>query len=328
MIFNYKCLKYYLFISLISCNLNRDQDTIKNNQNSIMIPVFNQDSAYKNISDQVNFGPRVPGSEEHYKCKNYISKKLSNYCDTLILQDFEAVTFDNKILNSTNIIGSFSPNKAKRILLCAHWDTRPFADQDSINKNKPIIGANDGASGVGVLMEIARQFSILKPKIGVDIIFFDVEDYGQPDDSDLPRVDNSYCLGSQYWSNNPHKRNYFAKYGILLDMVGGEKAVFTQELASVEFAPKVLSKVWLTGIQLGFNDYFSFEKTGLIVDDHLYINNLSKGRVPTINIIEHDKKTKSKFYKHWHTHNDNIENIDRQTLKVVGQTLLHVIYNE
>jgi hypothetical protein len=213
-------------------------------------------------------------------------------------------------------------------MLCAHWDTRPFADQDTEDTNKAIDGANDGASGVGVLLEIARQFSLKKPNIGVDIILFDAEDYGQPAVSDYPRMEHSYCLGSQYWATHLHKSNYFAKYGILLDMVGGKNAVFTQELASLSFAPKVLNKVWNTAAELGYGNFFQFKKTNLIIDDHLYINNLAQGRVPTIDIIEYNEVTESHFYEHWHTHKDKLENIDKNTLKAVGQTVLQVVYNE
>ena len=162
----------------------------------------------------------------------------------------------------------------------------------------------------------------------LDIILFDAEDYGQPALSDYPRMEHSYCLGSQYWATHLHKSNYFAKYGILLDMVGGKNAVFTQELASLTFAPKVLKKVWNTAAELGYGNTFQFKKTNLIIDDHLYINNLAQGRVPTIDIIEYNEVTESHFYEHWHTHKDKLENIDKNTLKAVGQTVLQVVYNE
>ena len=179
-----------------------------------------------------------------------------------------------------------------------------------------------------VLLEMARQFSMKKPDVGVDIILFDSEDYGQPDESEYPRMQHSYCLGSQYWAQNLHKPNYFAKYGILLDMVGGKEAVFTQELASMTFAERTVKKVWNTAAALGYGGQFLFQKTNLVIDDHYYINNYANGRVPTIDIIEHDASTKNKFYKHWHTHEDKLEHIDKNTLKAVGQTVMHVVYNE
>jgi hypothetical protein len=314
---------------LFSCG---NESTVKKKPSApkrvVEVPSFNADSAYDFIAKQVAFGPRVPNSKEHEACGDYLINTLTTFCDTVIVQEAALTAFDGTILNSKNIIASFKPERAKRVMLCAHWDTRPFADQDEINKNTPIEGANDGGSGVGVLLEMARQFSIQKPDVGVDIILFDAEDYGQPEESEHPRMDHSYCLGSQYWSQNLHKPNYFAKYGILLDMVGGKNAVFTQEQVSVHYAPQVLQKVWNTAANLGYGGQFLFQKTNPVTDDHLYINSFAQGRVPTIDIIEHDASSKSKFYKHWHTHEDKLEHIDKNTLKAVGQTVMHVVYNE
>jgi len=295
---------------------------------TVEVPSFDEDSAYNFIANQVAFGPRVPNTKGHIACGDFLIEKLNSYCDTVIVQEAQLTAFDGNVLNSKNIIASFKPLRAKRVMLCAHWDTRPFADQDSENKNVAIEGANDGGSGVGVLLEIARQFSLNKPDIGVDIILFDSEDYGQPSESEFPRMEHSYCLGSQYWATHLHKDNYFAKFGILLDMVGGKNAVFTQELASTTFAPQVVKKVWNTAAKLGYGNTFKFQKTNLIIDDHLYINNLAQGRVPTIDIIEYNPATESHFYEHWHTHEDKLENIDKTTLKAVGQTVLDVVYNE
>lgn len=317
-----------LSLILIGCTSDPKVKKAKNPKKKVEAPIFNQDSAYNFIASQVAFGPRVPNTKGHIACGNYLIEILKSYCDTVIVQEAQLTAFDGNVLNSKNIIASFKPKRAKRIMLCAHWDTRPFADQDTEDTNKAIDGANDGASGVGVLLEIARQFSLKKPNIGVDIILFDAEDYGQPAVSDYPRMEHSYCLGSQYWATHLHKSNYFAKYGILLDMVGGKNAVFTQELASLTFAPKVLNKVWNTAAELGYGNFFQFKKTNLIIDDHLYINNLAEGRVPTIDIIEYNEVTESHFYEHWHTHKDKLENIDKNTLKAVGQTVLQVVYNE
>ena len=294
----------------------------------VEVPSFNEDSAYDFIAKQVAFGPRVPNSKEHEACGEYLINTLNRFCDTVIIQEAALTAFDGNVLDSKNIIASFKPERAKRVMLCAHWDTRPFADQDETNKNTPIEGANDGGSGVGVLLEMARQFSIQKPDVGVDIILFDAEDYGQPNESEYPRMEHSYCLGSQYWAQNLHKPNYFAKYGILLDMVGGKDAVFTQEGYSVHYAPQVLKKVWNIAANLGYGEQFLFQKTNPVTDDHLYINGFAEGRVPTIDIIEHDASSKSNFYKHWHTHDDKLEHIDKNTLKAVGQTVMHVVYNE
>ena len=317
-----------LSLSLIACTSEPKIKTRTSTTKTVEVPVFDEDSAYNFIAKQVSFGPRVPNTAGHIACADYLIETLKSYCDTVIVQEAELIAFDGNVLNSKNIIASFKPKRAKRIMLCAHWDTRPFADQDEKRREEAIDGANDGGSGVGVLLEIARQFSLKKPDIGVDIILFDSEDYGQPSNSDYPRMEHSYCLGSQYWATHLHKSNYFAKYGILLDMVGGKNAVFTQELASATFAPKVLKKVWNAAAKLGYGNTFQFKKTSLIIDDHLYINNLAEGRVPTIDIIEYNEATESHFYEHWHTHEDNLENIDKSTLKAVGQTVLHVVYHE
>ncbi len=325
---NTKIIVYLtLTLFIFSCNSatqKKQSKTLK----QVNIPNFNSDSAYDFIAKQVAFGPRVPNSEAHIACGNYLISTLNRLCDTVIVQKAQLLAFDGLLLNARNIIGSFKPNRAKRIMLCAHWDTRPFADQDETKKNEPIQGANDGGSGVGVLLEIARLFSTQKPDVGIDLILFDAEDYGQPSESKFKKMEHSYCLGSQYWAQNLHKSNYYAKYGILLDMVGGYEAVFTQELGSVTFAPKALKKIWDTASQIGYGDRFLFQKTSLVIDDHLYINQLAKGRVPTIDIIEYDANTRSNFYKHWHTHEDKLKNIDKKTLKAVGQTVIHVVYNE
>lgn len=292
-------------------------------------PPFNADSAYGYIQTQVQFGPRIPNSIAHKKCEEYLITSLSRHGWQVVTQPFEVKAFDNKILKATNIIASFNPDATKRILLAAHWDTRPFADQDSVNKNKPIDGANDGASGVGVLLEIARTItaSAEKPKIGIDIILFDAEDYGQPENSGYVPMQDSYCLGSQYWAKTPHKPLYKAYYGILLDMVGAKNAVFAMEGTSMMYAAEVMKKVWNIAAQLGYGSVFIPQTTDPIIDDHYYINKIAK--IPTIDIIEYNPQREEAYFGYyWHTHNDNISIIDKNTLKAVGQVVLQTLYNE
>lgn len=294
---------------------------------NVCIPKFNSDSAYYYIEKQVSFGPRFLSSIGWKNCALWLEKKLNSYCPNVIVQTAPTTTYDGKTHTLKNIIASFDPNKKNRVVLFAHWDTRHIADYDTKNKKDPILGANDGGSGVAVLIELARQFSLQSPNIGIDIVLFDAEDYGQPEKSEYPKMENSWCLGSQYWSKNPHKKNYTAKYGILLDMVGAKNATFRFEEISRTYAKHILNKVWKKGHQLGFEKYFIFENTGPIVDDHLYVNMILK-TIPTIDIIEYDPATITNFNKHWHTHNDNMQNVNRETLNAVGQTLLDVIYNE
>ena len=313
-------------ITIISCNSKQEKVTIKKSKVRIEVPNFNSDSAYFFVERQVSFGPRVISSKAWDQCSKYLTNKLESYGAKVIVQQAPITTYDQKKHTLRNIIGSYSPEKNNRIALFAHWDSRHVADYDTINTSQPILGANDGGSGVGVLLEIARNINLKNPKIGVDIIFFDAEDYGQPDNSKFPTMNDSWCLGSQYWSKNPHKQNYFAKYGILLDMVGGKDAEFWQEGISSYYASNIIKKVWDVAHNIGYSNFFIYKKSPQIMDDHYYINTITG--IPTIDIIEYDPFSKTNFNKHWHTHADNMNNVDRETLKAVGQTVMRVIYSE
>lgn len=293
----------------------------------VIPPDFNADSAYAYTKIQSDMGPRVPGSKAHAACVKWMSEKLKSYGATVVVQNGVVTTFDQKKWNAKNVIASFNPENKSRVLLCAHFDSRPFCDNDTIasNKNKACPGVNDGASGVAVLMEIARNLVIKKPSIGIDIILFDMEDYGQPHDSPLPEMENSWCLGSQSWAQNLHVPNYYAKYGILLDMVGGKGATFYKEGKSIFYASTIVEKVWNTASNLGYGNYFVQEPYGDFVDDHVYINALTT--IPTIDIISYDKQN-SGFFSHHHKLGDDMSNIDKATLKAVGHTVMDVIYNE
>lgn len=286
-------------------------------------PAFSADSAYAYIETQVNFGPRVPGSEAHLACAEWLETKLAGVGAEVQVQRAKVRRYDGVELPMYNIIGSYNADSPVRLLLCAHWDTRFLADQDVRDQDKPIAGANDGGSGVGVLLEVARQLQIKAPDIGVDIIFFDVEDQGQPDGTRY--IPDTYCLGSQYWARNPHVTNYRARAGILLDMVGAKDAVFTLEGTSMEYAPAWMRQVWDYAIQLGHSQFFSYERTDPIVDDHLYINKIRQ--VPTIDIIHYDRNTRTGFGEFWHTHDDDMDIIGKATLQAVGETVLAAVYN-
>lgn len=305
---------------------NNDEQTEKTeNTTRIPTPSFNPDSAYAFVKKQVDFGPRIPGTKAHAECALWLEQKLKSYFPEVVVQKGTATTFDQKKFEIKNIVGSYNPQNSKRILLCAHWDTRPFADRDQGgNLNKVFDGANDGGSGVGALLEIARQISIAKPDMGVDIIFFDLEDYGRPDDSPYPEMQDSWCLGSQYWARNPHKSGYFAQYGILLDMVGAKGAVFPKEGASMVYAPTIVDKVWKTAERLGYGAHFINLQSNPITDDHIYVNQIAN--IPCINIIHYDVN-ESDFFSHHHRVSDNMDQIDPATLKMVGQTVLEVLFN-
>jgi len=315
-----------LFVTIIACNSNQDKVVEKKPKVKVEVPNFNSDSAYFFVEEQVNFGPRVISSKAWDNCSKYLTNKLESYNAKVIVQQAPITTYDQKKHTLRNIIGSYSPEKNNRIALFAHWDSRHVADYDTINTSQPILGANDGGSGVGVLLEIARNLNLKNPKIGVDIIFFDAEDYGQPENSKFPIMNDSWCLGSQYWSKNPHKQNYFAKYGILLDMVGGKDAEFWQESISSYYASNIIKKVWDVAHNIGYSNFFIYKNSPQIMDDHYYVNTIAG--IPTIDIIEYDPFSKTNFNKHWHTHADNMNNVDRKTLKAVGQTVINVIYSE
>lgn len=291
-------------------------------------PLFDQDSAYAFVARQVAFGPRVPATAAHQACGDWLVAKLKEYGAEVVEQRATVTIFNGQSMPLRNIIGSWRPEAADRILLLAHWDTRPFADKDTERQNQPIPGANDGASGVGVLLEIARHLSAKEHGPGVDILFTDVEDYGQPANTmgmDERSMD-TWALGAQYFAKNPHVQGYKARFGILLDMVGARDALFYKEALSVQFAPAIVNKVWRTAESLGHADRFIPETKYFVgTDDHVPIN--KQLRIPTIDIIQYDPSTQA-FGPYWHTHDDDMDVIDTETLRAVGRTVLEVVWKE
>ena len=292
------------------------------------VPQCSPDSAYAYVAEQVAFGPRVPNTPAHKECAHYLTTTLERMGATVLCQEADLTAFDGTILHATNIIGSFAPEKSRRVMLCAHWDTRPFSDAetDSTLWNTPLDGANDGASGVGVLLELARHIAHMTLNVGVDIIFFDAEDYGTPEFYQGPQRQNTWCLGSQYWAKHPHVPNYKAEYAILLDMVGAPDALFTYEYFSYQYGAHLLEKVWTTAHRLGYGRHFSTMKTYPITDDHYYVNTIA--RIPCIDIIHHNPHSSHGFGFFWHTQEDNLTNISPVTLAAVANTLLHTLVDE
>ncbi len=317
-----------VFLVLVACQSNDGKASQRSTplQEKINIPLFNPDSAYVFVANQVAFGPRVPNSEAHKQCGDYLVRTLQRFGAEVIEQKADVVAYDKTVLHARNIIASFNPAATSRIFLCAHWDTRPFSDHDAdpANFRTPIDGANDGASGVGVLLELARLLQQQGTTIGVDIIFFDAEDYGTPSFDTSTDGEDSYCLGSQYWARNLHEKGYKPKYGILLDMVGGKNPVFLQEGNSMRYAPDVVKMVWDKARQLGYASYFVSALGNPIIDDHYYINKIAN--IPCIDIIHYTNE--KGFIDTWHTVNDTMENIDKSTLSVVGDVVTAVVYSE
>ncbi|MFN0032108.1 MAG: M28 family peptidase [Flavobacteriales bacterium] len=305
----------------------------------IIAPDFNADSAYAFVKKQVDFGPRVPNLASHTNCGDWLEQTMQQYGAEVTAQRATVMNREGKNIEVRNIICQFQKEKAERVMLCAHWDTRPIAEKDKNTnmQNKPIDGANDGASGVGVLLEIARQLQLSPSNIGVDIILFDAEDNGMSerdveagvDEILNPDFETTWCLGSQYWSFNKHERNYNPRFGICLDMVGAADATFYMEGTSMNKAPDVMNLVWNTAAKLGYDTYFKKEEVAGVTDDHSYVN---RGGVRCIDII--DVRPMAMGLGHYlfgpyhHTHQDNMKIIDTYTLKAVGQTVMQVIYNQ
>ena len=311
---------------LVACNKPTQQ--VKTEVKVINIPTFSADSAYLYTKSQVDFGARVPNTKAHEECAMYLAAKLRGFGAEVVEQKVNLTAFDGNVLKSINIIGSFNPKAETRVLLLSHWDSRPWADNDPDPKNykKPVMAANDGASGVAVLLEMARLIEKNAPAIGVDILFVDTEDYGKPSSAGGDSNEDSWCLGTQYWAKNPHVAGYKARYGILLDMVGAPEAVFCREQASDYYAGSVVNTVWSQAQSLGFNQYFKDVKGGSITDDHIYVNKILG--IPSIDIIQFDPTSDTGFATYWHTTHDTMENVDKTTLNAVGTTLMHVVYNE
>ncbi len=280
------------------------------------VPQFDGDNSFEYIKKQVAFGPRNPMSSGHEECKDWLVDELEKFAGRVVKQDF--MHFDprlNKNFRMTNIVASFNLKAERRIVLCAHWDTRPVADQDiPENAEIPILGANDGASGVAVLLEIARVMKKQLPDVGVDIVLFDGEDYGPEG------VLDEYFLGSKYFAKNLN--SYKPAFGILLDMVGDAQLNIPKEYQSNYYARNIVEKVWSAAEGLG---YFEFEnRVGSAVnDDHI---SLIEAGIPCIDII--DFQYPDKTHKYWHTLQDTPDKCSPNSLKIVGQTVLQVVYNE
>ena len=319
---------FALILSLSSCkkSTEENQTTQLPDYTKVEIPTFNADSAYSYVKAQCDFGPRTPMSKASQLCGDYLIDFMKQYADTVYVQTFSSKLWDGTNVEGRNIIASFNPQASDRVVLAAHWDSRLWADEDPNEENhkKAIDGANDGASGVGVLMEIARVFRQKQNTQGVDIIFFDLEDQGTPSWAKSDVEDQSdWCLGSQYWSKTPHYPFYTATYGILLDMVGYKNLRFTKEGLSMHYAAYIMNKVWDIAEAKGYSNIFINETTYPIMDDHHWVNMYAK--FPMIDIVQNDPTCS--FFPFWHTMQDNMENISKESLRIVGEVCLTTIFS-
>ena len=306
--------------------------TTRKSQMSQQQPVsieFDADSAYAYCAAQCSFGPRTMNSEAHEQCAQWIQQKFEQYGYHVQLQKADLKGYDGTILKSTNIIATAPGTSASgaRILLCAHWDSRPWADNDpdEANWRTPVMGANDGASGVAVMLELARLLSQHDSAcVAVDFLCFDAEDWGVPQWADHVDSD-SWALGAQYWAAHSTDSQANYQYAILLDMVGGQGARFYQEGYSKQYARTIVEKVWSAASAAGYGSFFPSKDGGGVTDDHVPVNEIA--HIPCIDIINHYPDCEqSSFGPTWHTVNDDMQHIDINTLKAVGQTLVQLIY--
>jgi hypothetical protein len=326
---NNHALTVLLLFLAVSCGSRKAANVSTASTQDKSVPEFCADSAFSYIKKQTDFGPRVPNTDAQLNCSVWLMKKLNEFGADTFLQGFESVTFDKTKIRCYNIIGTFNPDCPTRVILCSHWDSRPWADNDPdpANWKKPVDAANDGASGVGVILEIARHLKAQAPEIGVDCIFLDAEDWGPGNDFKGEHLETYWGLGTQFWAKHPHKQGYRARYAILLDMVGGKGATFYREMYSVMFGKNVVDKVWGAAERLGYSSLFLPIDGGYVTDDHFFINTIA--RIPAIDIVPYLPNCKeSSFGPTWHTTHDNIDNIDKNVLEAVGKTLMEVIYNE
>ena len=305
-------------LSLVTCHAPAasSDDTESERQEEMERPVFSADSCMARLLEQTAFGARVPNSAAHEACGAYLADRFQRYGAEVSEQRFSVTAWDGNTLRCVNIQASYRPELKNRVLLCAHWDSRPWCDEDEnpAMAKTPVLAANDGASGVAVLLEVARCLSLVQPAAGVDIVLFDAEDYGRSE------YEDSFCLGSRYWASRVRESGYMAAYGILLDMVGDRSAVFRKDAVSLHFAPDVADRVWKTAAGMGYGNLFDEGDGGSIIDDHYYVNQLAG--IPCIDIIHYDNG----FPDTWHTARDTPDAISPEVLGVVGSVVLSLLY--
>lgn len=319
---------FFLFLIVVSfaaCKEDKPAPTVQNKptpvKKHIKVPPFDVDYAYKSIQEQLAFGPRVPGTAAHTKAKDFLVQAFKDLGLTVTEQHFDGFSPEGKKYQGTNVIAAYKPKHASRILLASHWDSRYISDHDDKVKDKPVMGADDGASGVGIIFSVAKTLQEHPADIGIDFVLFDVEDQGATEGDD---TGETWCQGSQYFSRNLPKTTK-PVFGVLFDMVGAANAQFMKDEISMAYAGKYANKVWKLASNMGYSQYFLEGKSPGLIDDHLFVNRIA--RIPMIDIINRPTNNGNfEFGKHWHTQNDVLSVIDKSTLRAVGQTTTAVIY--
>lgn len=319
-----------MLLGLVSCKSSKSStDAVSTIDSSLVCKVtFNGDSALHFAQKQCDFGPRTPGSSANKACGDYIQQEFARMGLTTLIQSTTVTAWDGAKLPCRNIIAQYRPEAKERVVIAAHYDSRPWSEQDadSANHRQPVMAADDGASGIAVMLEVARNLKALNPAVGIDFVCFDVEDYGAPYWApEAARDDeNTFCLGSQYWSQQAAAQKYRARYGILLDMVGGRGSQFRFEGFSLKYAQPVAVRLWDAARYAGAEDFFIAENGGFITDDHIPMNTIAG--IPTIDVIAYSPE--SGFPAHWHTTHDTMDNLDAATLRAVGQSVLQLLSQE
>lgn len=319
-----------LLVALAGCKGAARTEQAAAGDTVALTPVaFNADSAMAAVQAQCAFGARTPGSEAHRRCGDYLVEAFTRYNLRVTQQTTTVTGWDGKRLPCRNLIASYAPERSERVVIAAHWDSRPWADADpdSTLHRQPVMAANDGASGIAVMLELARLLPELKPAVGVDLVCFDVEDYGAPYWAQHAPDDGSdWCLGSRYWAQQAAATGYTARYGVLLDMVGGRDARFCFEGYSLRYAEAATRRLWSTAATVGGEALFLARDGSWATDDHVPMNEIA--RIPTVDVIPYIDGAERSFGATWHTTHDTPENISRENLRLVGQTLLQMLFEE
>jgi hypothetical protein len=273
---------------------------------------FSGPTAFAYIQTQVGYGPRIPGTEAHQRERQWLDSLLRSRADTLVTQEWKHVTAKGDTLPLTNFLARFNPKAEKRILYLAHWDSRPTSDSPlSRDSTKPVLGANDGGSGVALLLGVADVLKRAPPAIGVDLLFVDGEDYG-----DFTKSPNDVLIGSRYYG--AHQVGRKPLYAVLFDLIADKDLQIYQEGNSLIGAPEVVELVWDTAKDLGYGGYFISSPRHTLIDDHL---ELQKAGIRAIDVVDFD-------YPAWHTVYDTIDKVSAASLQIVGDVAVALIRRE
>jgi len=278
-------------------------------------PRFDGEAAFALVRAQVDFGPRVPGSDGHARQLAWMVSRLDSLAPEVAVDTFSHVTKGGEALELYNVTARFNPEATRRVLLLTHWDTRPRSDEaaDPAQREIPIPGANDGASGTAILLELAGMLAQSPPPVGVDLLFVDGEDYG-------PDADDMFLGARRYVDNLPGLATR-PVFGVLLDMVGDADPMFLADDISMQSASVVVQKVWRAAERLGYRDYFPNRVANRIYDDHVILNSAG---LPTADLIDLDYGPNNSY---WHTPDDTPEHVSAATLEMVGRVVTELIYS-